>query len=118
MASRYSREPAFIRKPRSFDVEEGDDVVIVCEVVGDPKPEVSWLRDWLKVSSATREERRISYPHAWKIHGVPDLEKCRIRPSYTDRPRSGSSCMIMIIPLMLTVRPSTEPRYNRLTDVW
>ncbi|KAE8748295.1 hypothetical protein FOCC_FOCC004931, partial [Frankliniella occidentalis] len=44
----YSKEPAFIRKPRSFDVEEGDNVLIVCEVVGDPKPEVSWLRDWLK----------------------------------------------------------------------
>ena len=50
MACRYSKEPAFIRKPRSFDVEEGDNVVIACEVVGDPKPEVSWLRDWLKVS--------------------------------------------------------------------
>jgi len=28
-------------------VVEGDSLVIVCEVVGDPKPELIWLRDWL-----------------------------------------------------------------------
>lgn len=46
---RYSREPMFITKPRSTEAHEGDTVVIRCEVVGDPKPEVFWLRDFLKV---------------------------------------------------------------------
>lgn len=40
-------------KPRSSEAVEGDTVIIDCEVVGDPKPEVMWLRDWLKVSSTT-----------------------------------------------------------------
>lgn len=31
-------------------VFEGDTVVIECSVEGNPKPEVSWLRDWLNVS--------------------------------------------------------------------
>uniref|UniRef100_A0A1B6CDT2 Myosin light chain kinase, smooth muscle-like n=2 Tax=Clastoptera arizonana TaxID=38151 RepID=A0A1B6CDT2_9HEMI len=44
----YTKEPKFIMKPRSTEAVEGDTVVIVCEVVGDPKPEVVWLRDWLK----------------------------------------------------------------------
>ncbi|KAJ0183997.1 hypothetical protein K1T71_000420 [Dendrolimus kikuchii] len=44
----YSKEPMFIRKPRSSEAREGDTVIIACEVVGDPKPDVYWLRDFLK----------------------------------------------------------------------
>nr|CAD7199638.1 unnamed protein product [Timema douglasi] len=44
----YSEVPLFVTKPRSTEAEEGDTVIIHCEVVGDPKPEVYWLRDWLK----------------------------------------------------------------------
>ena len=32
--------PRFVRKPRSTEVVEGDSLVVVCEVIGDPKPEV------------------------------------------------------------------------------
>lgn len=39
----------FIKKPRSTNAFEGDTVIIMCEVIGDPKPEVVWLRDFLKV---------------------------------------------------------------------
>ena len=46
----YSKEPVFLKKPRSSDAYEGDTVIIMCEVIGDPKPEVVWLRDFLKVS--------------------------------------------------------------------
>lgn len=42
----------FVKKPRSTDALEGDTVIILCEVIGDPKPEVVWLRDFLKVSTA------------------------------------------------------------------
>jgi len=42
-----SKAPKFIQKPCSTEVVEGDSLVIVCEVVGDPKPDVIWLRDWL-----------------------------------------------------------------------
>lgn len=40
----------FVVKPRSSEAYEGDTVIICCEVVGDPKPEVVWLRDFLNVS--------------------------------------------------------------------
>lgn len=40
----------FVVKPRSSEACEGDTVIIFCEVVGDPKPEVVWLRDFLNVS--------------------------------------------------------------------
>ncbi|XP_050743270.1 titin isoform X46 [Drosophila biarmipes] len=43
----YSKEPLFVVKPRSSEAYEGDNVIIFCEVVGDPKPEVVWLRDFL-----------------------------------------------------------------------
>ena len=73
-----SLAPRFVQKPRSTEVVEGDSLVVVCEVVGEPKPEVNnktkkkhyslttktqnncfihfdsrqviWLRDWLNVS--------------------------------------------------------------------
>jgi hypothetical protein len=38
-----------LKKPRSTEALEGDNIVILCEVIGDPKPEVVWLRDFLKV---------------------------------------------------------------------
>ncbi|XP_058807501.1 titin homolog [Phymastichus coffea] len=44
----YSRVPLFVTKPLSTEAQEGDTVIIQCEVVGDPKPEVVWLRDFLK----------------------------------------------------------------------
>lgn len=50
----YSKEPLFVKKPRSFDACEGDTVIIDCEVIGDPKPEIVWLRDFLKVSTRTQ----------------------------------------------------------------
>lgn len=51
----YSREPLFVKKPRSFDAYEGDTVIISCEVIGDPKPEIVWLRDFLKVSRSAKQ---------------------------------------------------------------
>lgn len=39
----------FVKKPRSSNAYEGDTVIIYCEVVGDPQPQVAWLRDFLKV---------------------------------------------------------------------
>ncbi|CAB3382378.1 Hypothetical predicted protein [Cloeon dipterum] len=44
----YSKEPKFVTKPRSTSAVEGDTVIIHCEVIGDPKPEVVWLRDFLR----------------------------------------------------------------------
>lgn len=45
----YSKEPQFVKKPRSFEAYEGDTVIIDCEVIGDPEPQITWLRDFLKV---------------------------------------------------------------------
>ncbi|CAH1959677.1 unnamed protein product [Acanthoscelides obtectus] len=36
----YSKEPKFLTKPMSTEAYEGDNIVILCEVIGDPKPEV------------------------------------------------------------------------------
>lgn len=40
-----------MKKPRSSHAYEGDTVIIYCEVIGDPKPDVMWLRDFLKVNN-------------------------------------------------------------------
>lgn len=46
-------------KPRSTEAYEGDNIVILCEVIGDPKPEVVWLRDFLKVSQSYQRNKKI-----------------------------------------------------------
>jgi hypothetical protein len=51
-----------VTKPRSTEAVEGDTVIILCEVIGDPKPEVMWLRDWLRVSTY------YIYVHLLNIH--------------------------------------------------
>ncbi|KAG8337138.1 hypothetical protein J6590_031116 [Homalodisca vitripennis] len=52
----YSKEPRFVTKPRSSEAVEGETVVINCEVVGDPQPDVMWLRDWLKLARNKENE--------------------------------------------------------------
>ncbi|KAI4474132.1 hypothetical protein M0802_015766, partial [Mischocyttarus mexicanus] len=52
----YSKEPLFVTKPLSTEALEGDTVIILCEVVGDPKPEVIWLRDFLKLDGQVQGE--------------------------------------------------------------
>ena len=43
--------PRFVIKPRSVTVQEGDSLSVECQVIGQPKPDVVWLRDWLNVST-------------------------------------------------------------------
>lgn len=52
----------FIKKPISNEVVEGTAVVIECQVVGDPKPEVFWLRDFLKVGGSFLQPEVTGYP--------------------------------------------------------
>lgn len=57
-------------KPRSSDAVEGDTVIILCEVVGDPKPEVMWLRDWLRVSTFLPARQRLHFPLLISVLGM------------------------------------------------
>lgn len=47
--NRYSKKPKFVVKPKFQEVEEGQEVIIDSEIVGDPLPKITWLRDGLKV---------------------------------------------------------------------
>ncbi|XP_066996546.2 titin homolog isoform X2 [Anabrus simplex] len=75
----YSKVPLFITKPRSTEAIEGDTVIIHCEVVGDPKPEVMWLRDWLK------PDYYRDAPHFRRVGDGPEyrLEIPRAKLDYT-----------------------------------
>ncbi|VVC32965.1 Hypothetical protein CINCED_3A023493 [Cinara cedri] len=44
----YSEKPKFVVKPKFQEVEEGREVIIDSEIVGDPSPKITWLRDGLK----------------------------------------------------------------------
>lgn len=44
-------QPKFVVKPKFQEVEEGHEVIIDSEIVGDPLPKITWLRDGLKVRS-------------------------------------------------------------------
>lgn len=61
----YSKEPQFVKKPRSFEAYEGDTVIIDCTVIGDPKPDIVWLRDFLKV--CIQPNRMASTQSSWPI---------------------------------------------------
>lgn len=74
----YSKEPLFVKKPRSFDAFEGDTVIIDCEVIGDPKPEIVWLRDFLKVSRNTTLSVISKKSESWKKQ--IELNEIALRP--------------------------------------
>ncbi|XP_014275189.1 myosin light chain kinase, smooth muscle isoform X2 [Halyomorpha halys] len=52
----YSKKPLFIMKPRNVEGLEGDTIILNCEVVGDPNPTITWLRDDLKISRYSRDQ--------------------------------------------------------------
>lgn len=49
--ARPSDAPHFLVQPRSQNVNEGQNVKFSCEIVGEPSPEVEWLKDNMIVSS-------------------------------------------------------------------
>ncbi|XP_057379752.2 myosin light chain kinase, smooth muscle-like [Daphnia carinata] len=57
-----SLAPRFVQKPTEY--VEGDSLVVVCEVLGDPKPEVIWLRDWLNPRDNQDADRFVSQADA------------------------------------------------------
>ncbi|XP_025203950.1 uncharacterized protein LOC112600845 isoform X2 [Melanaphis sacchari] len=74
----YSKKPKFVVKPKFQEVEEGQEVIIDSEIVGDPLPRITWLRDGLKpeyyrdnseflcISNGNRYQLKI--PHAKLTH--------------------------------------------------
>lgn len=74
---RYSKAPMFITKPRSSEAIEGDTIIIDCEVTGDPKPEVFWLRDFLKVNeSKAHYFCTMHYTYSSQFVTITYLRKC------------------------------------------
>lgn len=57
-----------MKKPLSTEAYEGDDVTIFCEVIGDPKPEVVWLRDFLKVREFIYYMEFRKPRHVFEVH--------------------------------------------------
>lgn len=49
----------FLKKPDTQIVDERDTVILECEVIGSPKPEISWYCDRVKFNEGTRH--RMSY---------------------------------------------------------
>lgn len=48
-------------KPRNVEGLEGDTIILNCEVVGDPNPTITWLRDDLKVGNFSLDNNNIVY---------------------------------------------------------
>lgn len=71
---RYSKEPKFLKKPLSTEAFEGDNITIYCEVTGDPKPEVVWLRDFLKVRLLFISKPNACFPH---FNNIVSGRNCR-----------------------------------------
>uniref|UniRef100_A0A8C6V297 Ig-like domain-containing protein n=1 Tax=Naja naja TaxID=35670 RepID=A0A8C6V297_NAJNA len=46
-----SNAPTFITQPKSQNVNEGQNVLLTCEVTGDPSPEIHWFKDNQPVSN-------------------------------------------------------------------
>ena len=47
--------PRFVVQPRSQNVNEGQNVKLMCEIEGEPSPEVEWLKDNVMVSCFLQE---------------------------------------------------------------
>lgn len=47
----HSDAPHFVVQPRSQNVNEGQNVKFICEIAGEPSPQVEWFKDNMIVSS-------------------------------------------------------------------
>lgn len=50
VSEKVSNAPTFLVQPRSQNVNEGQDISLSCEVMGEPTPEIEWLKDNVVVS--------------------------------------------------------------------
>uniref|UniRef100_A0A4W6C0A5 Ig-like domain-containing protein n=1 Tax=Lates calcarifer TaxID=8187 RepID=A0A4W6C0A5_LATCA len=50
ITAKRSGAPHFVVQPRSQNVDEGQNVKFMCEIAGEPSPEVEWLKDNMVVS--------------------------------------------------------------------
>lgn len=50
VTTKRSDAPHFLVQPRSQNVNEGQNVKFMCEIAGEPSPEVEWLKDNMIVS--------------------------------------------------------------------
>ncbi|KAK6485023.1 titin-like [Huso huso] len=53
VTQKRSDAPSFIVQPKSQNVNEGQNVIITCEVTGEPSPEVEWLKDNMTISMSS-----------------------------------------------------------------
>lgn len=51
VSEKLSDAPSFLLQPRSQNINEGQDVIFSCEIMGEPTPEIEWLKDNEVVSS-------------------------------------------------------------------
>lgn len=45
VSEKLSNAPCFLVQPRSQNINEGQDVILSCEIMGEPAPEIEWLKD-------------------------------------------------------------------------
>lgn len=51
VSEKFSDAPSFLVQPRSQNINEGQDVIFSCEIMGEPTPEIEWFKDNEVVSS-------------------------------------------------------------------
>lgn len=45
VSEKISNAPSFLVQPRSQNINEGQEVIFSCEIIGHPTPEIEWLKD-------------------------------------------------------------------------
>ncbi|KAI1898254.1 hypothetical protein AGOR_G00070440 [Albula goreensis] len=53
ITAKRSQAPSFLEQPKSQIVNEGQNVIFTCEIIGEPIPEIEWLKDSVVVSSTS-----------------------------------------------------------------
>lgn len=56
ISEKVSNAPSFLVQPHSQNINEGQDVIFYCEIMGEPTPEIEWLKDSEVVSSLTQHK--------------------------------------------------------------
>lgn len=51
VSEKLSNAPSFLVQPHSQNINEGQDVIFCCEIIGEPTPEIEWLKNNEEVSN-------------------------------------------------------------------
>nr|XP_002122169.1 myosin light chain kinase, smooth muscle isoform X2 [Ciona intestinalis] len=108
--TKLEKEPSFPIQLDDHTVEEGDDIVLKCQVKGIPRPKITWLLDGEEILDAELKYDDDGHAHLVLPEALPEDEGVYTCIAENPLKRVMCSCKVTIAALAATSKRSMKPK--------